>query len=380
VRSRLIPVLGIAADDERAWHDLAARAAEPNPFFEPDCVIPIAEHDPRGGRIRLAVAEEGGRFLAAMPVWDVMPWRVPYPMVTTHVRRMQNLGTPLVDPSAGAAALAELLEGLARHRRPGRSRALLADVVAADGPVAAQLREAAARTGFHLSVVDTYERGLLRRRADRDYDDIHSAKARYNLRRQRRQLSELFDGAEVRTVVRDPEDPASVADYVAMEAAGYKSRSNVAMATAAGEVEAFTEMCRRMAPVGRVHILALEVGGRPVAMQVWLHGGEGLFLTKISYDEEYARFGPGVLLATESLLVFHDQTDAQWIDTCTSKANAILLRLYPERRRIESLVVVLGRNPVDVAAVGAMRALRPLHQRYYERRHPGTVPVGTGHA
>jgi CelD/BcsL family acetyltransferase involved in cellulose biosynthesis len=372
MRFRLIPVRGVSDVDEQAWLALGQRAAEPNPFFEPDCLIPVARHDPRGDRAHLAVVEEGGRFLAALPVWDIWhtrPSRVPYPMVNSHVRRMQTLGTPLMDASAGAEALAELLEGLSRQRRAWRFRALLVDVMAADGPVAAALREAAHLAGFHLTVVHSHERGFLRRRPARDYETMHSAKTRYNLRRQRRQLSELFGGAPVRLVVRDASDPAGIADYVALEASGYKARSKVAMTTAPGEVAAFTEMCLRLARHGRVHILALEVAERAVAMQVWLHGGDGLFLTKISYDEEYGRFGPGVLLGTESLLVFHDQTEAQWIDTCTYEGNELLQRLYPERRRIESLVVVLTRNPLDPAVVETMRVLKSWSGRYYEWRH-----------
>jgi CelD/BcsL family acetyltransferase involved in cellulose biosynthesis len=372
MRFRLIPLRGISADDERAWLALARRAAEPNPFFEPDCLIPIAQHDPRGDRVHLAVAEEDGRFFAAMPIWDVWhnkPSRVPYPMVNSHVRRMQTLGTPLVDPSAGAAGLAELLEGLSRQRRGNRFRALSIDVTTADGPVAAALRAACARAGFHLSVLDTFERGFLRRRPTPNYDEIRSAKSRADLRRRRRRLSERFGGAEVRLVVRDPSDPDTVAEYVALEAAGYKGRSNVAMTTARGEVAAFTDMCLRMGRDGRARILALEVAGQTVAMQVWLHGGEGVFLTKISYDERYARYTPGVLLAMESLSVFHDQTEGEWVDTCTYEGNEVLLRLFPERRRIEWVIVVLGRNPLDVAAVEMLRALKSWYRRYYAWRH-----------
>ncbi|MGH9100265.1 MAG: GNAT family N-acetyltransferase, partial [Acidimicrobiales bacterium] len=325
---RLIPLRALTEDDERAWRALAGRAAEPNPFFEPDCLVPIARHDPRGDRVQLAVAEEGDRFMAALPVWDVWHtrlWRVPYPMVNSHVRRMQTLGTPLADLSAGAGALVVLLEGLSRSRRAGGFRALFVDIVNADGPVAAALREAARRAGFSLSVIHTFERGFLRRRPARDYDELHSTKSRADLRRRRKRLSERFGGAEVGLVVRDASDPAAVAEYVALEAAGYKGRSGVAMTTTAGEVDAFSDMCLRLGAGGRVHLLALEVAGTTIAMQVWLSSGEGIFLTKISYDEQYARYTPGVLLGTESLQVFHDQTEGTWIDTCTYEGNEVLL-------------------------------------------------------
>ena len=380
VRHRLIKVRELAAKDEVAWRDLSARAVEPNPFFEPDCVIPAAHHQTHGADIGLVVAEEDGRFMACMPFLCTSRWKMRYyPIVTSQVRRMNYLGTPLVDASAGDAAVTALLAGLAERRRLSRGRVLVLDTTAGEGPVADMLRVAASRLSFPISEISSYQRGVLRRRPDAGYDQIHSSKARYNLRRQRRQLAE-FCGTDDVVLVERVEDPSAIDDYIALEASGYKARTGVAMATVPGESEYFTDMCKRFSAAGRLHILALEAGGRTVAMQIWVRGGEGLFLIKISYDEECARFGPGVLLQTAATQVFHDQTDARWIDTCTSADNEILLRLYPERRLVTSLFVVLGRNPVDRAATAAFLTARPLHKRLHHWRHPDHVPVGAGHA
>jgi hypothetical protein len=164
-----------------------------------------------------------------------------------------------------------------------------------------------------------------------------------------------------------------------MEASGYKVRTGVAMTTVPGEPEYFSDMCERFASAGRLHILSLEADGQRLAMEIWIRAGEGMFLMKISFDEKFSRFGPGVLLQMSALQYFHWLTDAEWIDTCTSAGNALLLRLYPDRRRIESLFVVLGRSPVDRAVIKTFTAARPLHNRLYQLRHPDHVPVGAGH-
>ncbi|MGO9342683.1 MAG: GNAT family N-acetyltransferase, partial [Acidimicrobiales bacterium] len=134
------------------------------------------------------------------------------------------------------------------------------------------------------------------------------------------------------------------------------------------------------AKAGRLHVMSLEAGGRNVAMEIWLRADEGMFLIKISYDERYSRFGPGVVLQMEAMQYFHSHTDARWIDTCTSPDNELLLRLYPDRRRIESRFIVLGRSPVDRAVIRTFTAARPLHHRLYQLRHPEHVPVGAGHS
>ena len=136
MRHRLIMVRHISADDEHSWRDLGTRAIEPNPFCEPDCVIPAAIHQAYGAEIGLVVAEDQGRFMACVPFRYTTRWKIPYPVVTSQVRRMPYLGTPLVDESAGVEAVATLLAGLTEQRRVHRGRILHLEAIAADGPVA----------------------------------------------------------------------------------------------------------------------------------------------------------------------------------------------------------------------------------------------------
>lgn len=378
MRYRFITVRALSASDERSWRELGERAIEPNPFYEPDCVIPAALHQSHGAEIGLVVAEDKGRFMACMPFRCTSRWKMRYPIVTMQVRRMNYLGTPLVDASCGAAPIVALLEGLAHQRRLHRGRILVIEALRGDGPVFELLYSAADQLSFPVSEFDSYKRGLLRRRPDASYERIHSSKTRYNLRRQHRQLAEYCGGSQP-VVVDRTSDPSAIADYIALEAAGYKDRTGVAMTTVPGEPEYFTDMCKRFSAAGRLNILALQAGGKTIAMEIWVRGGEGLFLIKISYDEDFARFGPGVLLQTSSLQTFHDRTDADWIDTCTSEGNDILLRLYPDRRKIAALFVVLGHSAVDRAAIRAFMAARPVHKQFYQWRHPDHVPAGAGH-
>lgn len=364
LNGRIIPIRDISASDEGAWRDLAGRAVEPNPFYEPDCVIPAARHQAFGAEINLAVAEREGRFFGCVPIRSIRRWKFPYPVVTSQIRRMGYLGTPLVDPEAGPDAAGALLEVIAAQRRPLDSRIFLLDTSAADGPVADYVRTAATRLRFPLCAYESWERGKLERLETPDYDQAHSSKMRYNLRRQHRLLADRL-GTEVALVDRTA-DPTALFEYVKLEADGYKTAKGVAMTTVAGEPEYFVDMCQRFTAAGRLHVLALQAGDRAIAMEIWVRGGEGLFMIKISYDERYKRFGPGVLLQTEAMRYFHEHTDASWIDTCTSEGNELLLRLYPDRRKMEMLSVVLGSSVIDQAVVKGFVTVRPLHKRWYE--------------
>jgi hypothetical protein len=88
-----------------------------------------------------------------------------------------------------------------------------------------------------------------------------------------------------------------------------------------------------------------------------------MFEIKTTYDEQFARQAPGVLLHFETMKACHETSDAAWIDTCSSPEFENLLRLYPDRRRITSYFLPLGRNPVDRLAVRLFMALQPLHQQ-----------------
>src|SRR6202021_1689184 len=235
LNGRLIPTGGISASDERAWRDLANRAVEPNPFYEADCVIPAATHQAFGAEINLAVAEHEGRFFGCVPIRSGRRWKFPYPVVASQVRRMGYLGTPLVDPEDGPRAAEALLEVIATTRTPLDSRIFLLDTSAADGPVAGYFRTAAARLGFALRAYETWERGKLERLETPTYDRVHSSKTRYNLRRQHRLLAEDL-GTEVALVDRTA-DPSALAEYVELEAQGYKATEGVAMPPGAGDPE-----------------------------------------------------------------------------------------------------------------------------------------------
>jgi CelD/BcsL family acetyltransferase involved in cellulose biosynthesis len=373
--SRVLQVCEVSANDERAWRDLAERAAEPNPFYEPDCLIPAAKHQVHGSDIRLAVAELDGRFFGCVPFRAVNRWKFPYPILTSQVRRMNGLGTPLIDPDMGADAATALLGALADERSPLHGRIFVLDTSGAGGPVALYLREATSRLGFWLWAYETFDRGMLVRSDGPEYERTVSYKSRRNLRRQMRLLGEAV-GRQVDLVDRS-DDPAAIDDYIALESLGYKSKKGIAMTTVPGETQYFTEMCSRFAASGRLQLLALQAGPQTIAMQLWIKARAGAFLMKGSYDETYAQFGPGVLLHTFAIDFFNKETDSEWMDSCTGPDHKLLFRLWKDTRPIEMLAI--GSSRIDRAIVKGLMAARPLHHRYYAlTRRSHAVPGNEG--
>ena len=76
-----IEVLPLAAVDDRhlgRWRELASEAAEPNPFFEPEYVLPQARCLETVDDVSLVIAREGDEWHGCLPVHRPRRWhRVP---------------------------------------------------------------------------------------------------------------------------------------------------------------------------------------------------------------------------------------------------------------------------------------------------------------
>ena len=84
--------------DIGAWRELSEAALEPNPFFDPDFVLPAAaELDSTG--VGLLVARQGDDWTGCMPVVRQRGWRrVPTTGLVVWRHLYCFLGTPLLRP------------------------------------------------------------------------------------------------------------------------------------------------------------------------------------------------------------------------------------------------------------------------------------------
>jgi len=343
--------------DLEAWGRLAARVAEPNPFFEP-LFLPAAAAalaDGDGDGVELLVAETGdGEWSGALPVVRrralglvalVEAWQHPY----------CYLGTPLVDRERLPEFAAALVSSLAANEH-GRFLVLRR---CSAGPVLGAIRAAAEAGGLAVLFEREFERGAYRGRDPGEPLAWIKGKRRSELKRQRRKLGEEL-GAEVE--VRDrPDLEAAVADFLALESAGWKGEEGTALASDAGSAELFESMCRAFAAEGRLQLRALQAGDRALAMTCDIAADGTLFGFKSAYDESLRRFSPGVQLQTENFGCFDRERDEELFDSCAEPDNEMINGLWPDRRTIATVVLGPG------GARGAL-ARRALERAYSARR------------
>jgi hypothetical protein len=369
VSAELIAIADLSTWELTCWRELAARAVEPNPFFEPEYVLPLARGLGDEDEVGLLVVPGPDGWRACLPVHRASRWhRIPLRSLATwrgHVL-YGLLGTPLVAPEQPGEDLAALVDGLQGVTSGATFYGL--EWVAGDGPVAAALVDVLDSRRPAPIRFERFERAVLRRRPEPTYvEETLSSKHRRELRRQRRKLGEAL-GGEPELVDRAGEDSA-YDDFIALEANGRHAAEQTVLAADPGHAAFFGEMCRAFAAQGRLQLLALQAGGQTVAAKCNLLAGDAIFCLKIAYDDQWSSLSPGILLEIDMLKVFHDETEADFIDSCADPNNAMINRLWPDRRELATYVLPAG-SPKGRVARPALTAACSLRNRKRDRRNP----------
>ena len=359
VRVEVVPLRDVGRDLRDEWSRLAQHAVEANPFFEPELLLPAARLLPGGAQVELLLAWRGAELVAATPVRAERHRRVPLPAACTWRHAYRYLGTPLVREDALEDAPAALLAALAR-----RCNWLVLEQVYVDDPVVAALSSAARARGTSSVVHEVWERPAVRARTEETYlEGTLSTRSAKRLRRQRRNLERDL-GPVLSEDVAGGDLAAEVDGFLQLEAAGWKGRAATALGSVAADAEFFRQVCDGFARGGRLELWRLRAGPTVAARQCHFISGRTVFHFKTTYDEQLARYSPGVQLELDVLHAFHADPGLDLLDPCTETEDGTSSRLYPDTRRLGE--VLIGLTPVGRLAAralpGAALAWRAVHR------------------
>jgi hypothetical protein len=93
-----------------------------------------------------------------------------------------------------------------------------------------------------------------------------------------------------------------------------------------------------------------------------LFGGEGAFAFKITFDESFGRFSPGVLLELDNVERAHRVPALRWMDSCAAPNRFMINHLWPDRREMQTVFFATGSRlgALTVALVPLLHFLRRL--------------------
>lgn len=343
---------------ESEWTALIGRAIAANVFYEPGFLLPAAAvFCPDAGA--LTVRTKAGRLIGLFPMHRDRAryggYRAP---VCSLVHPYGPLGAPLVDAEFAEMAIAGWLDHLCRTEH--RAGAVLLLFFPQHGRLAALLDRAVTERGLRQKHFNRHARAMLVR--EREAADEHASagvsKIRKEWRRQRRRLSER--GTPEHCVATAPAEIAALLDtFLALEAKGWKGRAGTAAAQNPDTLGFMRDAVTALARAGKARIDVLRTDVQPIAAAVTLFSkGEG-WLWKIAFDEDFARFSPGVQLTLDvSGNLLADPRIAR-VDSCATPDHPMIDRLWPGRLALSNRMIALrpGFDP-RFAIACALEAVR----------------------
>jgi CelD/BcsL family acetyltransferase involved in cellulose biosynthesis len=336
--TEFMPLGLIAPTFAAEWDDLAANASEPNAFMERWFVSPGTAHLPPERDGRLLAVHDQGQLIALLPLTLAPRYgRLPIAHVENWLHYHCFLGGPLLRHGHERAAWAAILAAL--DTDPHATGFLHLTGLVEDGPVHRALLAVANRP---CDTVHRIERALLESDLSPTayYEATVRKKKRKEIKRLQSRLAEL--GAVTTHRLTNRDDLSGWIDtYLALERSGWKGRTGSALACQSNTAAFFREAVTGAFDAGKLELLRLDLDDRPLAMLVNFLTAPGAFSFKTAFDEEYARYSPGVLIQLENLAIL-DNADIAWMDSCASADHPMIDSLWGERRGIVRVTLPLA--------------------------------------
>jgi hypothetical protein len=216
-------------------------------------------------------------------------------------------------------------------------------------------------------VTEAFTRALFRPAADAE-DYVRSALGRFRRKEFRRLEKRLAETGRLEYTALEPGDDvdAWVEEFMEFEAKSWKGQGGRAIVCNEADRKYFAEIAGEAFRRGKLMMIALRFNGSPIAYKVNFLSGDGSFAFKIAFDEEYARYSPGVLLELENIRLLHERTQIRWMDSCANPDRFMINQLWTDRRAIQTMVVSTGKPRGDLA-IAALPLLKWGNRRIFRR-------------
>lgn len=300
IEPRDVAVRDVSPREAEQWRALASIASDPNPFSDPDFLIPSVSTHPQARDARLLTVWRGDNLIAVMP----------------YARAERRIG-PLRLRTASSSASFSAFEGERFHPliAPGEAHAAVQGLLrGARSLGCAALEFGRIRTGseLHHAIEAARERGVaVLREAERSFvragrqtigaDATEGPFPTQHLSTSARKRLRRMAGAIAKhgplTLHDDSALPRAVDAFLELQNAGWKGDADAdGKAFVRTGLDAwFRSVCESFRDHDKLVLLSLRAGGDVVFTTVALRSGRGAFGFHDAYATEFRAFSPGAL-------------------------------------------------------------------------------------
>jgi hypothetical protein len=335
---------------------LACRAIEPNVFYEPAFLLAAAPVFGTGVGATL-VRTSAGRLAGLFPARRERPQGGLIPMLTGWTHPFGPLGVPLVDRDDPQGIIAAWLDRLAHA--PETPSLLLMPYVPEKGAFATALDAVLAQRGQANAHFGHHERALLDPGSERAgyIERAMSSGRRKELRRLRRRLEEV--APVTFTQATDPDEvTAALQDFLVLEASGWKGAAGSAIVDDP-PIKTFVQTAvAGLTADHHARVDRMLLDGRVITATVTLQSGNTAWCWKIAYDEDMARFSPGVQLICELTERLMADANVARVDSCAAAEHPMIDHIWRERLAVTDRLIAVRRSMIPFALACHMERLR----------------------
>lgn len=248
------------------------------------------------------------------------------------------LGTPLLDETIPVETLENLFQLLAD---PALKLPKIVDFIhqRQESKTYQALQTAAKNLGFETGTARQHRRALLT--PNSDMHNSLSKKRRKEFSRQERRLAELGSLSIAR--YSSPETIADALDaFLMLESKGWKGRRGTALYNKKQTTAFARQMLTQLCDLQCAEITALKLDGKTIASLI-LFKQDGNWITwKITFDEAYAAYSPGVQLMVQTTQLMIQEPNFREADSLAIENHPMIDSLWRSRITILDFVIQLS--------------------------------------
>jgi CelD/BcsL family acetyltransferase involved in cellulose biosynthesis len=295
-----------------AWDDLWRRSEVATPRARAPIVAEWLDKFAGRRRIRILAVELNGRLVAALPLVSKRIAGV-VQVLTLPVNDWAMCGELLLDQDADpASVLAPLVSWLTQPGTP----ILWLDYLPLQTQRWQAFLAASQRAGLCQAMRQQFDVGVVDiERTWSAYAAEYPKRGRRNRQRQAKAL-EQAGGAELHLLnaIAPGDAPALVRRGFEVERRSWKGSEQSSVLQHPAALSYYSAEARQLAEWGLLELSFLEHQDRPIAFQYGFQAKGTYFIPKVGYDQEFAKFAPGVQLMQQILRRQHEETSCHRVD------------------------------------------------------------------